>query len=101
VATARKPVTITTSIAQASASPRYARALRPRQTTKWVAKFTAPTNMKATITISTASESNAAMLASRVEKPPRLTVEKAWQMASNGLMPAAHSASPHATVAPA
>ncbi len=32
------------------------------------------------------------MLASWVEKPPSDSVEKAWQMASNHGMPAAHSA---------
>ena len=53
------------------------------------------------MTISIANESNDAMFASRVEKPPRLTVEKAWQMASTQLIPATRSESAQAAVEPA
>ena len=48
--------------------------------------------MSATSVSSMAGELNQAMLASWVEKPPRPTAEKAWQMASNQDMPHTRSA---------
>ena len=47
-----------------------------------------------------AGESNAEMLASRVEKPPSETVENAWQSASNQSMPATRSDSMQASDSP-
>lgn len=44
--------------------------------------------MKPTATISTLNELKYAKLASWLEKPPRLTVEKAWVRASTQPMPA-------------
>ena len=54
---------------------------------KCVAKLMPASSMKTTSTASIAGEFQAAMLASRVEKPPRLIAENAWQSASNQSMP--------------
>ena len=70
----------------------------PRSARQYSAKLTPPRIMKTIATSSIASESNAAIDAVRVEKPPVAIVVRMWLIASNGPMPAAMNATKPAAV---
>ena len=64
------------------------RGLRARQAWKWMAKLMPDNSMNTLQIIKINGLSKKPMLASWVEKPPMATVEKAWQIASKGVIPA-------------
>ena len=64
------------------------RRVRPASTMKMMPKWMEPRNMNRRVSREMVSEPKAAMLRFRVEKPPVAQTLKAWQMASNQLIPA-------------